>query len=121
MTPKSIEQAGSTSLPMNPIEFLVLAVLNRSESHGYGIVQEVRDRTNGRVRIRPGNLYRVLDRLIERGFLEESGRRPRTGDDERRTYYRITRAGRKELRSEASLLSDILDEVVGGGLNTEAT
>ena len=83
---------------MKPIEFLVLAVLKSGSRHGYGIVQELGERTEGRVRVRPGNLYRVLDRLLERGLLEIAERRPaKELNDERRTYYRITAAGKRAL------------------------
>ncbi len=99
---------------MKPIEFLVLAVLKSGSRHGYGIVQELGERTEGRVRVRPGNLYRVLDRLLERGLLEVAERRPaKELKDERRTYYRITAAGKRALAAEAELLSDIVADVLG--------
>ncbi len=99
---------------MKPIEFLVLAVLKSGSRHGYGIVQELGERTEGRVRVRPGNLYRVLDRLLERGLLEVAERRPaKELNDERRTYYRITAAGKRALAAEAELLSDIVSDVLG--------
>jgi len=71
--------------PLRSGEFLVLASLQRAPLHGYGISQAVRDRTSGRVRLRPGNLYRVLDRLLERGLIELADRKPaRDRDDQRR-------------------------------------
>ena len=94
--------------PLRRIEFLVLVVLNNDESHGYGIVQQIEERTHGRVQVAPGNLYRVLDRMLERGLLVEAERRAAdTASDERRRYYSITNAGRRVLAAEASLLRDI--------------
>jgi DNA-binding PadR family transcriptional regulator len=99
--------------PLRQGEFLVLASLQRAPLHGYGISQSVRERTGGRVRLRPGNLYRVLDRLLERGLLELADRRPaRDRDDQRRTYYRLTPQGRRALAMEAELLADVALEVI---------
>jgi DNA-binding PadR family transcriptional regulator len=107
MSPRS-EQA-----PLRPGEFLVLASLQRAPLHGYGICQAVRERTYERVRLRPGNLYRVLDRLLERGLVELAERRPaRDRDDERRQYYRLTPQGRRALAQEAELLADVALEVI---------
>lgn len=98
--------------PMRPIEFLVLAVLAEGELHGYGIVQQIEERTGGRVRPKPGNLYRVLDRLLERGLLVEAEERAAEDlDDQRRRYYGITDAGRKALDEEATLLGKVVERV----------
>jgi DNA-binding PadR family transcriptional regulator len=66
--------------PLKPVEFLVLVVLAGGPLHGYGIVQEIDARTGGRVRLRPGDVYRVIYRLGERGLLQESGRRVATAE-----------------------------------------
>lgn len=109
MSPRTEEDVS----PLRPGEFLVLASLQRAPLHGYGISQAVRERTYGRVRLRPGNLYRVLDRLLERGLVELVGRRPaRDRDDERRQYYRLTPQGRRALAQEAELLADVALEVI---------
>jgi DNA-binding PadR family transcriptional regulator len=113
MSPRRIEEIPPEPGPLRPGEFLVLASLQRAPLHGYGISQSVRDRTAGRVRLRPGNLYRVLDRLLERGLLELADRRPaRDRDDQRRTYYRLTPQGRRTLAMEAELLADVALEVI---------
>jgi DNA-binding PadR family transcriptional regulator len=92
----------------------VLAVLRSGPLHGYGIVQEIASRTDGLVGLRPGNLYRVLDRMLDAGLLEVAERRPaRELDDERRTYYRITALGRRVVIAEAELLAPIVADVIG--------
>lgn len=99
-------------LPLRPVEFLVLAVLHDDELHGYGIVQEIARRTAGRVTVKPGNLYRVLDRLMERGLLRESTPRsaPDLGD-QRRRYYGITELGIEVVEAEAEVIGAIAAEV----------
>lgn len=102
------EVGSETRIPLKPVEFLVLAALYEEPLHGYGIVLDIDERTRGKVQLRPGDVYRVIYRLRERGFLEDSDRRPTGGlDDERRTYYRITSLGRKVASEEAELLTEI--------------
>ena len=96
--------------PLKPAELFVLAVLRAGPLHGYGIVQEVAARSQGRIQIRPGNLYRVLDRMLERGLIEVAGQRG-AGDD-RRTDYRITSLGRKTAQAEAKVLAGVIDELL---------
>jgi len=91
-------------LPLRPVEFFVLAVLHDGELHGYGVVQEIARRTANRIEVKPGNLYRVLDRLMERGLLEEGGLGAADAhDDERRRYYAITELGIRVVRAEAEV------------------
>ena len=94
------------------IEFLILAVVRTGPLHGYGIVQEISRRTDGGVKVRAGSLYRVLDRLMRRGFLELSDGPP---SHDRRTDYRITPAGEAAVRAEARLLTDVAGFVLETG------
>jgi DNA-binding PadR family transcriptional regulator len=105
---------------LKPVEFLVLVVLADQPLHGYGIVQEIDARTGGRVRLRPGDVYRVIYRLGERGLLQESGRRAAADDDERRTYYRITAEGRRVATAEAKMLTDVAAALVSRTAGGEA-
>jgi DNA-binding PadR family transcriptional regulator len=96
------------SSTLKPVELFVLAVLRNGPLHGYGIVQEVSARSTGRIQIRPGNLYRVLDRMLERGFIEVL----KASGDDRRTDYRITPLGRKTAQAEAKLLSLVIGDLL---------
>jgi DNA-binding PadR family transcriptional regulator len=91
--------------PLKPAELFVPAPL-----HGYGLTQEVASRSQGRIQIRPGNLYRVLDRLLDRGLIEVHERA--SAGDERRTYYRITPLGRRIAQAEARLLAGVIGELL---------
>ena len=99
-------------LPLKPVEFLVLVVLSQGARHGYGIVREMDELTRGAVKVRPGDLYRVLYRLNRRGLVATAGRKGQPEKDERRTYYDITELGRRVLRAEAELLSEIAASVM---------
>lgn len=91
------------SLPLSPAWFHLLLALSTGDRHGYALMEAVASDSGGQVRLGPGTLYGALKRLLELGFVEESGRRPGPAlDDERRRYYRLTPAGRRVLKAEAS-------------------
>lgn len=95
-------------LPLNAMDFLVLAVLTDGECHGYGIVKDITVRTGGRVQVRPGNLYRVVDRLMERGFVEAGSRKAPDSSEEPRRHYSITRLGREVAAAHTELFTDVV-------------
>ena len=93
-------------LPLTPTVFEILLALADGQRHGYAIILEVEKRTDGRVRLRPGSLYRAIHRLIQQGLIEESGERPEESlDDERRRYYLLTDLGQQVARAEARRLA----------------
>jgi DNA-binding PadR family transcriptional regulator len=96
-------------LPLKPHWFHVLLSLADQEQHGYGIMQEVLARTNGKVRLWPATLYGTLKRLIDEELIEESDERPAPErDDARRRYYRLTALGRGVLSAESQRLEDLV-------------
>jgi DNA-binding PadR family transcriptional regulator len=96
-------------LPLKPHWFHVLLSLADQEQHGYGIMQEVLDRTNGKVRLWPATLYGTLKRLIDADLIVESAERPAPElDDARRRYYRLTPFGRRVLAAESARLEDLV-------------
>src|SRR5688500_1818053 len=96
-------------LPLRPVVFQVLLSLVDGERHGYGIVQQIAERSSARMQIEPGNLYRTLRFMLDEALIEESDRRPPPGeDDERRRYYRITRCGSRVASAEAARLAELV-------------
>ncbi len=96
-------------LPLKPVDVLALLTLARGERHGYGIVTDIASETGGRIRLVPGNLYSVLQRLDAAGLLRESDRRPAPDlDDRRRRYYAITPLGRRVLSAEVERLRGLV-------------
>jgi PadR family transcriptional regulator PadR len=87
--------------PMTGQAFFVLTALADSPRHGYGIVREVADLSQGRVKLKIGSLYGVLDRLAADGLIEAD--REEAHDGRLRRYYRLTRDGRDALAEEADL------------------
>jgi DNA-binding PadR family transcriptional regulator len=96
-------------LPLHANWFHILLSLVGSEQHGYGIMQEVIERTNGAVRLWPATLYGSLKRLISGGLIEESEERPAPElDDARRRYYKLTKLGKRVLELECERLEGMV-------------
>jgi DNA-binding PadR family transcriptional regulator len=93
-------------LPLTPVVLEIALVLAQGERHGYEIMQEVERRTDGRIVLHPGTLYRALSRLLEQTLIEELEARPSRDEDERRRYYRLTPLGAAVARAEVERLAD---------------
>jgi len=82
------------------------------EQHGYGIMQDVLNRTTGKVRLWPATLYGSIKRLIKADLIEESDERPAPElDDARRRYYRLTTLGKRVLDAECERLQELVRSI----------
>ena len=96
-------------LPLKAHWFHIMLSLAGGEQHGYGIMQDVLNRTTGKVRLWPATLYGSIKRLIEAELIEESDERPAPElDDARRRYYRLTPLGRRVLDAECERLQELV-------------
>jgi DNA-binding PadR family transcriptional regulator len=96
-------------LPLKTQWFHIMVCLAGEEQHGYGIMQQVLNRTAGKVRLWPATLYGSLKRMIEAELIEESDARPAPElDDARRRYYRLTPLGRQVLDAECERLQELV-------------
>ena len=96
-------------LPLRSNWFHILVSLAGGEQHGYSIMQDVLERSGGKVRLWPATLYGSLKRLIESGLIAESGERPAPEfDDARRRYYKLTSLGERVLDLESQRLRDLI-------------
>ena len=97
-------------LPLKPLDLELLLALAGEERHGYGLVQAVAEHTNGLLVLDPGNLYRVIKRLLEAGLVAEAGQRSAADTaGERRRYYRITALGGRVLAAEIERLRALVN------------
>jgi DNA-binding PadR family transcriptional regulator len=96
-------------IPLKTQWFHIMLSLAGGEQHGYGIMQEVLQRTDGKVRLWPATLYGSIKRLIEVELIEESDERPAPElDDARRRYYRLTALGKRVLNAECDRLQELV-------------
>jgi DNA-binding PadR family transcriptional regulator len=99
-------------IPLKTQWFHIMLSLAGGEQHGYGIMQEVLQRSNGKVRLWPATLYGSIKRLIEADLIEESDERPSPElDDARRRYYRLTSLGKRVLDAEYERLQELVHTI----------
>ena len=94
--------------PMAPAVFQILIALADQPLHGYGIMLDIAERSDGKVKLSPGTLYGSIKQMLEGAWIEEVPGRA-TIDDERRRYYRLTREGREAARQEMARMSALLN------------
>lgn len=97
------------STPLTPAVLHILLALSHKEMHGYGIMKQVQEDSQGRVKMGPGTLYGSIGRMIDAGLLRESDKKvdPEM-DDERRVYYAVTALGQKALAAELQRYDDVV-------------
>jgi DNA-binding PadR family transcriptional regulator len=94
--------------PIAPAVFQILIALADQPRHGYGIMLDIAERSDGKVKLSPGTLYGSIKQMLEDGWIEEVSSRT-SADDERRRYYRLTREGREAARQEMARMSALLN------------
>jgi DNA-binding PadR family transcriptional regulator len=97
-------------LPLTPVVFDILVSLASGAAHGYSVLTDIRQRTG--TMVRPGSLYRALNRLLADGLIEETG----TAGDDRRTDFRLTALGRAVAELEAARLEAQVSSARGARL-----
>jgi PadR family transcriptional regulator PadR len=92
-----------TTTEMREPTFLVLAALADGRKHGYALIAEAAELSDGRVQLKVGTLYAALDRLGEQQLVESAGDEVVGG--RLRRYYQLTDAGAERLEQEAARLA----------------
>lgn len=78
------------------VAFSILLALSLRERHGYEIIKQVLDDSDGRIKLSPGALYTSIKQLNDQAMVAEVNHR----EDPRRRYYRLTDKGKRALSSE---------------------
>jgi DNA-binding PadR family transcriptional regulator len=99
--PAHLAEPPDAFLPLPVAEFHILVTLARGALHGYAIMTEVEQRTEGAVRLGPGTLYTALRRMLDRGLVANGGR---DGED-RRLSYEISALGRDVVVAEVARMN----------------
>lgn len=100
---------------LTPAMVHILFVLLDQDRHGYGIMKEVENLSDGSFSIGPGTLYRSLDKLEKLRLVRSLGQRK----GERRILYRITGAGRSVAAEQLQYLRHLVGAL--GGASHAAT
>jgi PadR family transcriptional regulator PadR len=88
-----------TNLLQGTLDLLILKTLALEELHGLGISRRIEQITRGAFQVKPGSLFPALHRMEEAGWLASSW--GESENNRRAKYYRLTRAGRRQLGAEA--------------------
>jgi len=86
--------------------FQIMLALADGQRHGYGIMQEVEERSSEGFKLWPATLYGAIKRMVAAGLIEPAS--SAEGDDRRRRYYQLTEMGRVQLAAEARRLDDLI-------------
>jgi len=90
----------STDMIQGTLDMLILKTLSLEPMHGFGIARRVEQISQGVFKVNPGSLLTALQRLERAGWLDAEWRR--TENSRRARFYRLTRAGRKQLDLETA-------------------
>src|SRR5580704_83850 len=102
-------------LPQGTLDMLVLKALSLGQMHGYGVGQRIGQLAEDMLKVEEGTLYPALYRIEQRGWIKSE--RGVSENNRRARYYRLTRAGRKQLSVEQAKWSH-LSVAVGKVLRT---
>ena len=104
--------AGNKQIPLTETTFFILLSLAPEPKHGYAIMKEVQQVSEGRVVLSTGTLYGAIKRLLEQGWIErvesvEEANAPSAG--RRKKAYSLTDSGRRALNAEIARLETLID------------
>ena len=96
-------------LPLTHLSYHVLLVLAGTKLHGYGLIKEVYERTDGAMDLETGTLYAAIKRLRDETLIDvapppQGG----SGADARRRYYELTDLGKTVLEAESERLARLV-------------
>ena len=90
----------NTDVIQGTLDLLILKTLSLQPLHGFGIARRIEQISRGTFKVNPGSLLTALQRLERAGALDAEWRQ--TENARRARYYRLTRAGRKQLEAETA-------------------
>ena len=88
------------TLLQGTLDLLILKSLSAGELHGLGVSRRIEQITGGTFSVQPGSLFPALHRLEQAGWLA-SDWQP-SENNRRAKYYKLTRAGRRQLGEETA-------------------
>lgn len=99
------ENDPSPFLPLREPTFFILLSLFHHEKHGYAIMKDVEQISQGSLRLSTGTLYEALARLLEQGLIERVETANGSGPGKPRKLYRLTQLGRRVIEAESQRLA----------------
>ncbi len=103
----SAQTPPNNQLPLTPAVLHILLTLSEGKKHGYAIMQDIYDITDGAMDMGPGTLYGSIKRMLHADLIEET-HAPEDDDDPRRRYYQLTDLGKDLLAAEVRRLDQLV-------------
>ena len=101
-----------SNLPLREPTFLILLSLSPGPKHGYAILKEVENLSEGRVKLSTGTLYGAIERLLEQSWIRRVDDPIPNGTKRPRKAYDLTELGRKALNAEIARLRKLVSVAV---------
>src|SRR5690349_5226711 len=95
-----------TEIPPGTLDMLILKTLSRGPMHCYGIAEHIHHMSEGVLEMEEGSLYPALQRVLIQGWV--SGEWGQSENNRRARFYRMTKAGRKQLDQEMSEFNRVI-------------
>jgi DNA-binding PadR family transcriptional regulator len=95
-------------LPLTETTLFILFSVSASPRHGYSIIKEVQNLSNGRITMAAGTLYGSIKRLVQLGWIAQVEKTGKKDDGRERKFYRLTRNGSARLRQEIQRLQGLV-------------
>lgn len=92
----------SAHLPLTHLTYHLLLALAEEPAHAYGLVQAIREQSDGAIDPGTGSFYSMIRQAVDQGLIQDAP--PERDADARRRRYAITALGRRVLEAEASRL-----------------
>ncbi len=103
-----MEENPTTNFPLTETTYFILLSLSPGPRHGYLIMKDVRQLSQGRVLLSTGTLYTALKRLLDLGWIERSGDPHGQEDGRGRKAYRLSSLGQQTLENEILRLQTLV-------------
>ena len=101
-----------SNLPLREPTFLILLSLSPGPKHGYAILKEVENLSEGRVKLSTGTLYGAIERLLDQGWIRRVDDPIPNGTNRPRKAYDLTELGRRVLNAEIARLRKLVSVAV---------
>lgn len=103
------KEENPTNISLTETTYFILLSLSPGPRHGYSIMKDVRQLSDGRVVLSTGTLYSALKRLLDQGWIERTGDTEGNGDGRGRKAYRLTSLGQQILEAEVVRLQGLVN------------
>jgi DNA-binding PadR family transcriptional regulator len=100
-------------IPLQEATFFILLSLAQTPKHGYAILLDVTELSDGRLQLSTGTLYGALRRLLDQGWIERYDEASEVVNGRERKAYRITDLGQKILNADVARMQDLITAVQG--------